>query len=109
MRSLLSNPEALQAMIQIQQGMQRLQTAAPPEVLSSLGFMGLPTMPPSSNSTTPSSTTNTSSAQQTNRPTIPGVQSSNYFAQMLNMMSNNTLVTILEYFLLISNLVFKSK
>ena len=88
MRSLLSNPEALQAMIQIQQGMQRLQTAAPPEVLSSLGFMGLPTMPPSS----ATSTTNSSSTQPTNRPSMPGVQSSNYFSQMLNMMSNNTLV-----------------
>jgi hypothetical protein len=33
MRSLLTNPEALQAMMQIQQGIQRLQAAVPPEVL----------------------------------------------------------------------------
>jgi hypothetical protein len=99
MRSLLSNPEALQAMIQIQQGMQRLQTAAPPEVLSSLGFMGLPTMPPTT------STTNSSSTQPTNRPSMPGVQSSNYFSQMLNMMSNNTLVIAL-FLRKISNLNF---
>ena len=38
MRSLLSNPEALQAMMQIQQGIQRLQAAAPPEVLGALVF-----------------------------------------------------------------------
>ena len=97
MRSLLSNPEALQAMIQIQQGMQRLQTAAPPEVLSSLGFMGLPNMPPLGTSTASStaSTTNSSSTQPANRPSMTGVQSSNYFSQMLNMMSNNTLVIAL--------------
>jgi ubiquilin len=33
-RSLLTNSEALQAIMQIQQGMQRLQAAAPPEVLT---------------------------------------------------------------------------
>jgi hypothetical protein len=38
MRSLLSNTEALQAMMQIQQGMQRLQATAPPEVLSGYIF-----------------------------------------------------------------------
>ena len=105
MRSLFSNPEALQAMMQIQQGMQRLQTAVPPEVLSNLGFMGFPTMPtsaPAANTTpttTTSSSTNSSTTPQTNRPSMPGQPSSNYFSQMLNMMSNNTLVSTLLTFL----------
>jgi len=34
MRSLLTNTEALQAMMQIQQGIQRLQAAVSPEVLN---------------------------------------------------------------------------
>ncbi len=83
MRSLFTNPEAIQAMMQIQQGMQRLQTAAPPDVLSNLGFMGMP--PP----TTPSSNTTTTNP----RPPMTGLGSSNYFSQMLNMMGNNTLVS----------------
>lgn len=36
MRSLLTNTDALQAMMQIQQGMQRLQSSAPSGVLSGL-------------------------------------------------------------------------
>lgn len=88
MRSLLSNSEALQAMMQIQQGMQRLQAAAPPEVLSGLGFGGLPLGVP------PAQTTTSSTTQPTNRNTAPplgSAQSANYFSQMLNMMSNNTI------------------
>lgn len=34
MRTLLTNPEAIQALMQIQQGMQRLQAVAPPNMLS---------------------------------------------------------------------------
>jgi len=41
-QQLMGNPEALQAIMQIQQGMERLRTAAP-EVFQSLG---LPTLPP---------------------------------------------------------------
>jgi len=90
MRSLMTNPEALQAMMQIQQGVQRLQAAASPDVLSNLGFGGLPNMPPTgSSTTTPPSTT--PSSQQTNRNPLSSAQSANYFSQMLNMMANNTL------------------
>ena len=92
MRSILTNPEALQAIMQIQQGMQRLQTAASPDVLSGLGFG---TFPPAPSSTTTTSTNNTSSTQQTTRPSLFNTQQpNNYFSQMLNMMGNNTLVGI---------------
>ncbi|CAF0765197.1 unnamed protein product [Brachionus calyciflorus] len=96
MRSLLTNPEALQAMMQIQQGMQRLQSTAPSlGLLSGLGFPGFP----SAGSNTQSTTTNTSSTTQPNSQTgqqpnlnsLFNTPSSNYFSQMLNMMANNSL------------------
>merc|ERR1719297_285059 len=40
-QQLMGNPEALQAIMQIQQGMERLRTAAP-EVFQSMGFPQLP-------------------------------------------------------------------
>lgn len=95
MRSMLTNPDALQAIMQIQQGMQRLQTVMPnSDLMSGLGFP----LPPSSSQ--PSSTT-------TNRPptgniptTAPSnTQSANYFAQMMNMMANNTIVSHFILFL----------
>lgn len=103
-RSLLTNTEALQAIMQIQQGMQRLQNAAPPEVLSRLGFLTpasllgtqLPTTNTSTTSTT-SSSLSTNPAPSSNTTTPPtsnplsNAQSANYFSQMLNMMANNTL------------------
>ena len=90
MRSFFSNPEALQAMMQIQQGMQRLQTAAPPEVLSNLGFMGMPNAAAPRATTTPASTPQQPASRA---PPMTGSQSANYFSQMLNMMGNNTLVS----------------
>merc|ERR1719186_729931 len=60
-QQLMSNPEALHAIMQIQQGMDRLRMAAP-EVYNS---MGLPTLPPmagvgsaGASTTTPTSPTN---------------------------------------------------
>jgi ubiquilin len=101
-RSLLTNSEALQAIMQIQQGMQRLQAAAPPEVLTRLGFSSfaspfgsLPTNTSNSTTSNTSSTTapNTNTPPEPNRPENPlsTSQSANYFSQMLNMMANNTL------------------
>jgi ubiquilin len=82
MRSLFSNTEALQAMMQIQQGMQRLQATAPPEVLSGLGFGGVPLIP---------NLPNTQQQQPNRNPPLNSAQSANYFSQMLNMMSNNSI------------------
>ena len=72
-QQLMSNPEALQAIMQIQQGMERLRTAAP-EVFNS---MGLPSLPPNlanlatsgtpaagSNPTSPAPPTATPAGQQ---------------------------------------------
>ena len=81
MRPLLTNTEAMQAMMQIQQGMQRLQQAAPGGVLSGLGLGGLPAAAAAAPATTPN-------------PINPllNQQSSQYFSQMLNMMGNQTIV-----------------
>lgn len=95
MRSLLTNTEAMQAMMQIQQGMQRLQSAAPnSNLLGGLGFGG---MPPTNQSQTTNSTP-TTNPTPTSNPTsqtqpnpLLNQQSSNYFSQMLNMMGNQTI------------------
>lgn len=90
MRSLLTNSEAMQAMMQIQQGMQRLQSSAPPGVLSGLGFPMTNTQNSSTpTQTAPSSTSNSNSQAPTNP--LLNQQSSNYFSQMLNMMGNQSI------------------
>ena len=110
MQQLLTNPEALQAVLQIQEGMQRLQTVAP-GLLTGLGF---PNYAPSGTTTTTTSsstnpvspqpstqssttTTTTQSSETRTNPTTPfsnlNPNSANYFAQMLNMMANNTIVS----------------
>lgn len=88
MRSLLGNGEAMQAMMQIQQGMQRLQSSAPPDVLSGLGFGGLPSAP----APAPAAPTSTIPGQPTPAANpLLNQQSSQYFSQMLNMMGNQTI------------------
>jgi len=100
-QQLMGNPEALQAIMQIQQGMERLRTAAP-EVFQSMGFPQLPPnlVPPAAASAapaagTPSSATATSPSsgqastpapgQQT--PQMPGDPMFNQFmTQMLGQM-----------------------
>jgi len=104
MRSLVTNPEAIQAILQIQQGYQRLSSAVSPDVLARLGFpsagslggglFGQGNAPAAPTSTTvpptatPSATTTTTGSTQ---PQANPSQPANYFAQMLNMMANNTL------------------
>ncbi len=120
MRNLMTNPEALQAIMQIQQGMQRLQSVAPNSdllsgcvisfiekcltwiikkyfCLSRLGFPGFPS-PMSGSATQPSANPSGTTPTQTSRPaTQPpqfNTQSSNYFAQMISMMANNSIVIL---------------
>ncbi len=106
MRSLITNPEAIQGILQIQQGYQRLSAAVSPDVLARLSFPSLgslgggmfgpgnlstptSTTSPSTNPTpTPTTTTTTTGSTQ---PQANPSQPANYFAQMLNMMANNTL------------------
>lgn len=102
MRSLLTNTEAMQAMMQIQQGMQRLQQAAPGiNALSGLGFGGMPQTQPAPSATAPSATapSGTAPTGQSN-PTNPMLnpQASQYFSQMLNMMGNQTIVSYISKF-----------
>jgi ubiquilin len=105
MQSLLTNPDALQAVLQIQEGMQRLQTAAP-NMLGGLGYPNLPFTPPSQTTggANPLSTNTSQSpgpAQQTTTPTSSSSSQqnpSNYFTQMLNMMANNTIVSLKIHF-----------
>jgi ubiquilin len=105
MRSLVTNPEAIQAILQIQQGYQRLSAAVSPDVLARLGFPSLGSFGSGlfgpGTGTTPTSTTTTTPPSSTTSTTTPGTtqpqpqanpsQPANYFSQMLNMMANNTL------------------
>jgi ubiquilin len=96
MRALLTNTEALQSIMQIQQQMQRLQSIASPNLLAGLGFPVLPTggTTPAAPQTTPNPPTG-GDQQSTNRNqpanSLFNTPSSNYFSQMLNMMASNTL------------------
>ncbi|XP_063803132.1 ubiquilin-4 [Pseudophryne corroboree] len=49
--SVMTNPRAMQALLQIQQGLQTLQSEAP-GLISSLGSFGIPGMPPTSSGST---------------------------------------------------------
>jgi len=93
-QQLMGNPEALQAIMQIQQGMDRLRTTAP-DVFQS---MGLPTLPPNlvppvvpstaapATGTTPASP---STAPTTTNPTSPGqapAMNPDVFSQFMTQM-----------------------
>merc|ERR1719430_1595826 len=85
-QQLMSNPEALQAIMQIQQGMDRLRQTAP-DVFQS---MGLPTLPPNlvppvvPGSTTPASPTTT--GEGSTGPAVPPDQFSQFMSQMMGQM-----------------------
>jgi len=93
-QQLMSNPEALQAIMQIQQGMDRLRQTAP-DVFQS---MGLPTLPPNlvppvaPASATPASPSTTSSTTPTTPSTtvpgqgVPPDQFSQFMSQMMGQM-----------------------
>ncbi|KAM4664986.1 ubiquilin-4 [Discoglossus pictus] len=79
--SIMTNPRAMQALLQIQQGLQTLQTEAP-GLISGLGNTGIPGMPPMSSGSTasdnPVSSTPTSAS--------PAGGSSNAQQQMMQQM-----------------------
>merc|ERR1712013_918137 len=91
----MQNPEALQAIMQIQQGMDRLRQTAP-DVFQS---MGLPTLPPNlvppvvpgsttpaSPSTTTTTTTPTTTGEGSTGPAVPPDQFSQFMSQMMGQM-----------------------
>ncbi|CAI9543484.1 unnamed protein product [Staurois parvus] len=80
--SVISNPRAMQALLQIQQGLQTLQTEAP-GLLSSFGTFSIPGVPPaSSGSTAPDNTTSSSPPSSAS----PAGGSSNAQQQMMQQM-----------------------
>jgi len=94
-QQLMSNPEALQAIMQIQQGMDRLRQTAP-DVFQS---MGLPTLPPNlvppvvpgsttpaSPSTTTTTTTPSTTGEGSTGPAVPPDQFSQFMSQMMGQM-----------------------
>merc|ERR1719318_2318424 len=91
-QQLMGNPEALQAIMQIQQGMDRLRQTAP-DVFQS---MGLPSMPPSmvppvvpgaATPASPSSTTTpTTTAEGQAAPAVNPDQFSQFMTQMMGQM-----------------------
>ncbi|CAF0885841.1 unnamed protein product [Didymodactylos carnosus] len=102
-QNLMQNREALEAIVQIQEGLQRLHTAAPglfqagglPAGLR-LGATGLATPSTNTSSTTQAPTQLPQSTTPSSTTTPPSSDPSNYagvFAQMLQMMSNQTINT----------------
>lgn len=79
-QQLMGNPEALQAIMQIQQGMERLRTAAP-EVFQSLG---LPSLPPNLVPPVPGVDGNSSPAQPAPAPAPAG--NDQIFNQLMGQM-----------------------
>merc|ERR1719204_582429 len=79
-QQLMGNPEALQAIMQIQQGMERLRTAAP-EVFQSLG---LPSLPPNLVPPVPGVDGNSSPAQPAPAPAPAG--NDQMFNQLMGQM-----------------------
>ncbi len=96
-QNLMTNPDAIGALSQIQEGMQRLQTAAP-DLYSSMGMplagAGIPqpsTTTNSSSSTTTTtstsgSTTTTSPSSGSSAPNNAGAPNNAAFAQLMNQM-----------------------
>lgn len=88
-QGMLTNPEALSAMNQIQQGLQRLHTAAP-DVYQS---MGMPSAGPGifnpATTNTSTTTTSTSSTPTTTSSSPAGGLGGDAFAQLMNQMVNS--------------------
>lgn len=95
-QSMLTNPQALNAILQIQQGMEQLRSAAPGLV----GSLGIPPPPPGVTPPTTNSTSTTTTTGTTNTTTTPAAADGNnsqlfsdFMARMLNGMAlgtNNT-------------------
>merc|ERR1712013_575883 len=94
-QQLMSNPEALQAIMQIQQGMDRLRQTAP-DVFQSMGLQTLPpklvppvvpgSTTPASPSTTTTTTTPTTTGEGSTGPAVPPDQFSQFMSQMMGQM-----------------------
>ncbi|XP_035780349.1 ubiquilin-1-like [Anopheles albimanus] len=95
-QQMMTNPQALNAILQIQQGMEQLRSAAP----GLMSTMGIPPMPGATTGTAPSTTNNTTttttgSSNNASTGAVPGTGAqpnealfSEFMARMLNGMSS---------------------
>jgi len=86
-QNMMTSPQALNAILQIQQGMEQLRSAAPGLVDS----LGIPPPPPGSATSTNSSATPTSTTPNPSQPTLPNNPAlfSDFMTRMLNGLSTN--------------------
>ncbi|XP_071435674.1 ubiquilin-4 isoform X2 [Pithys albifrons albifrons] len=86
--SILTNPRAMQALLQIQQGLQTLQTEAP-GLVPSLGSFGMPRMPPSSTggSTIPENPVPSASTPASASPAGGGNPQQQLMQQMIQLLA----------------------
>lgn len=84
MQQMMSNPQAIEAILQIQQGMEQLRSVAPGLVNS----MGIPPPPPGASTTTSSSsgTTNTNTTAPQQNPAL----FSDFMSRMINGMATGS-------------------
>ncbi|XP_050101688.1 ubiquilin-1 [Anopheles aquasalis] len=97
-QQMMTNPQALNAILQIQQGMEQLRSAAP----GLMSTMGIPPMPGATTGTAPSTTSTTTTSSSNNTSTggaVPGAGAgaqpnealfSEFMSRMLNGMSSGT-------------------
>ncbi|XP_021232243.1 ubiquilin-4 isoform X2 [Numida meleagris] len=89
--SILTNPRAMQALLQIQQGLQTLQTEAP-GLVPSLGSFGMPRMPPSSTggSTIPENPVPSASTPASASPPGGGNPQQQLMQQMIQLLAGGS-------------------
>uniref|UniRef100_A0A182PRH1 Ubiquilin-like protein n=1 Tax=Anopheles epiroticus TaxID=199890 RepID=A0A182PRH1_9DIPT len=91
-QQMVTNPQALNAILQIQQGMEQLRSAAP-GLMSSMGIPPMPGAPPTTTSTgTGATNTSSSSTTATGAAAAPNNDGlfSEFMARMINGMASGT-------------------
>lgn len=85
-QSMMTNPQALEAILQIQQGMEQLRSAAPGLV----GSFGMPPVPPgfTTNSTTAPTNTSTTTTTASNPAQANPALFSEFMARMVGSLAN---------------------
>ncbi|NXX76362.1 UBQL4 protein, partial [Urocolius indicus] len=89
--SILTNPRAMQALLQIQQGLQTLQTEAP-GLVPSLGSFGMPRVPPTSTggSTIPENPVPSASTPASASPAGAGTPQQQLMQQMIQLLAGGS-------------------
>ncbi|XP_069463240.1 ubiquilin-4 isoform X4 [Ambystoma mexicanum] len=88
--SVMTNPRAMQALLQIQQGLQTLQTEAP-GLVPSIGSFGVPGMPPSTGgSTNPENPVSSSSTPASSSPASGSNAQQQLMQQMIQLFAGGS-------------------